>query len=114
MSGYDPYWQANWGEHPIHPDMESLQNILDSGVIKGQPSVFATPLKDFPPGGRVITDIIGSERIGGVEIHNPHGWLTTTPPFPWAHIGDVFIEPHPTLEPFRDAFGRLIVPVIQG
>lgn len=54
---FDPYWQANWGEQPIHyvPDIESLQSIL----------------------------------------------------------GDVLFDPHPTLTPYQDTFGRLIVPVSQ-
>jgi hypothetical protein len=61
MSLFDPQWDATWGENPIHyvRDEAILQDILQDGLMKSDPKmtvpiVYATPLRDFPPGGRVI------------------------------------------------------------
>ncbi len=121
MSGFDPEWNAAWGDHPIHyvRDEAALQSILQDGVIKPDPKmtlpiVYATPLRDFPPDGRVATEILppGEHKVG-LEIHEATGWRQATPPVVWAHIGVVEIALHPTLSEYQDAYGRRIVPVVQ-
>lgn len=98
MSRFDPEGNATWGENPIHyvRDDETLQKILQEGVIK-DPPIFATLLRDFPLGGRVIIEVIGHEVVAGLEIYEATGWLHTTPPLMSAHVREVTIAPHPTL-----------------
>jgi hypothetical protein len=115
MSGFDPQWNATWGDVLIHyvRDDATLQKILQEGVIK-DPPIFATPFRDFPPGGRVVIEIIGHEVVAGLEIYEATGWLHTTPPTMSAHVREVTIAPHPTLQPYQDKYERTIVPVVQA
>ncbi len=118
MSRFDPDWNATWGDNPIHylRHESKLQSILEQGVIESEDYgiVFATPFRDFPPDGRVMTEVLppGEHKVG-LEIYEAKGWRQTTPPTIWAHVGDVAIAPHPTLQSYQDAYGRTIVPVVQ-
>ncbi len=118
MSRFDLQWNATWGESPIHyvVDEAALQIILQGGVIKTgiYGAVFATPLRDFPPGGRVATEILPPpERWAGLEIFESKDWRQTADKTIWAHLGNVAVDPHPTLQSYQDAYGRTIVPVAQ-
>jgi hypothetical protein len=118
MSRFDSEWNATWGENPIHylRHESRLQRILDKGVIEAGDYgvVFATPLRDFPPEGRVTTEILppGEYQVG-LEIYDAKGWHQGTPPTIWAHIGNVAIALHPTLTEYQDTHGRRIIPVVQ-
>lgn len=118
MSRFDVQWDANEGDAPIHyvPDMAKLNGILRTCLIRppaGIQLVYATLWRDFPPGGRVVTDVIGKEVVAGIEIHEATGWITTLSPNFWIYIGDVAFTLHPTLPRYQDKYGRGIVPVVQ-